>query len=91
MPSNFFRKLSLSRSWNQQLISGKFESIAKLAQSVGFSAPYVTRILSLTNLAPSIIEDVINGDIPEIFTLDRLYRGILDDWNEQRKKFGFED
>lgn len=32
---------------------------------------------------------IVDGDVPDGFTLKRLRHGIPDDWDEQRRKFGF--
>lgn len=45
--------------------------------------------LELANLAPDIIRAIVDGDVPDGFTLKRLRHGILDNWDEQRRKFGF--
>ena len=45
--------------------------------------------LELANLAPDIIRAIVDSDVPDGFTLKRLRHGILDNWNEQRRKFGF--
>ena len=45
--------------------------------------------LELANLAPDIIRAIVDGNVPDGFTLKRLRHGIPDDWDEQRRNFGF--
>jgi hypothetical protein len=75
--------------WNEQLCNGTCKNIPELARSVNLSIPYTSRILLLCNLAPSIVEDIVNGEIPDSLSLARLHKGFPDDWSEQRKKLGF--
>lgn len=81
--------IAISWKWNELLCSGSLKNISDLARYVKFSEPYVHRVLALSNLAPSIVEDIVNGNIPDALSLARLHEGFPDDWNEQRKKLGF--
>ena len=38
---------------------------------------------------PDIIRAIVDGDVPDGLTLKRLRHGIPDDWDEQRREFGF--
>ena len=46
--------------------------------------------LEMVNLAPDIVKAILNGSVPDGFTLSRLRKGIPDDWDEQRREFGFQ-
>ncbi len=52
-------------------------------------SPYVTRILNLNNLAPDIVEAIIAGNEPDGLSIEKVSRNLPEDWNEQRKLFGF--
>ena len=41
--------------------------------------------MSLVNLAPDIIETILNGKEPATLTLSKLRKGVPEDWDEQRK------
>ena len=71
------------------LFSGEVANIPQLAKTLGFSEAYVTRIVSLFNLAPSIVDDILNGNIPDELSLIPLTEGLPDSWQEQCKKLGF--
>ena len=51
--------------------------------------PYVTRVLGLNNLAPDIVEAIVNGAEPDGLSIVQIMKNIPEDWNEQRKSFGF--
>ena len=71
------------------LVTGQAANLSDLAKKLGLAAPYVTRILSLANLAPDIVEAVCGGREPEGVSLARLVKGFPDDWVEQRMVMGF--
>jgi len=86
---SLLRAIALSWKWSDMLFSGEAANIPQLAKTVGLSEAYVTRIVSLFNLAPSIVEDILNGNIPDGLSLAQLTEGLPDSWQEQCKKRGF--
>ena len=42
-----------------------------------------------TNVPLGHTSAIVDGDVPDGFTLKRLRHGIPDDWDEQRREFGF--
>ena len=86
---SLLRAIALSWKWSDMLFSGEAANIPQLAKTVGLSEAYVTRIVSLFNLAPSIVEDILNGNIPDGLSLAQLTEGLPDSWQEQCKKLGF--
>lgn len=86
---SLLRAIALSWKWSEMLFSGKVASISQLAEKLGLSEAYVTRIVSLFNLAPSIVEDILNGCIPSGFSVTQLTENLPDSWQEQCKKLGF--
>ncbi len=70
------------------LESGEADSVSELARRENQDRPFLFRALSLVNLAPDIMEAILNGAEPRAFTLSRLRKGFPDDWGEQRKFFG---
>ncbi len=75
--------------WVDMLERGEVENVTALAKELKLCRPYVMRILSLVNLAPEIVEAIFKGKEPDGLSLDKLVKGFLDDWQEQREKFGF--
>ena len=82
------RAIGKAHQWKAMLESGEVASIAELAKTLGYRWPYVSRILSLTLLAPDIVEAIINGEEPSGLSLEKLVSGFPEDWEEQRKMFG---
>ncbi len=70
------------------LESGDVANVSELARREGQERAFLFRALSLVNLAPDIIEAILDGTEPSSITLSRLRKGFPDDWDEQRKFFG---
>lgn len=87
--SAVLRAIHNAQRWSEMLIKGEVKSISELAARLGKKPPYVTRILRLNTLAPDIIEAIYRGDEPEGLSLARLEKGFPDDWQDQRREFGF--
>ena len=82
--------LGIGHSNFKRLESGKVATVSELAQKVKQERAFLFRALSLVNLAPDIIEAILNGKEPATLTLSKLRKGFPEDWDEQRKMFGIE-
>ena len=72
------------------LINGEAGNVTDLAEKLGYKPSYVTRILSLNNLAPDIVESILAGTEPEGMSIAKITaQPIPEDWNEQRRLYGF--
>ncbi len=81
--------ISNANKWKAILGSGEVGSVTELAINLGYSWPYVARILSLTPPTPDIVHAIINGEEPNGLSLDKLVSGFPADWQEQKQFFGF--
>ncbi len=87
--TNFLRAIHNARRWTEMLMNGEAKNITDLAGQLGMKSPYVTRILNLNNLAPDIVKAIIAGNEPDGLSIEKVSRNLPEDWNEQRKLFGF--
>lgn len=72
------------------LLNGEADNISQLAKKLGHRPSYVTRILFLTNLAPDIVESILDGTEPDGISIAKITEHpIPEDWNEQRRLYGF--
>jgi site-specific DNA recombinase len=83
------KALGRAQLWKDDLIAGK--STSQIAKEHGITQSYVSRVLRLAFLAPSIIESILKGTQPPDLTTNRL---LLDtaldpDWSAQRRQLGF--
>jgi hypothetical protein len=71
--------------WQDQLESGKVKSIDEIAAENNVDRTHVSRIMQLTSLSPTIVEQILEGKEPESMSLRQLRKGIPLLWSEQGK------
>jgi site-specific DNA recombinase len=64
------------RRWFDDLVSGRAQSIAEIAQREGITGRYVRRMLRLAFLAPEIVEAIAQGRQPPDLTTEALTQRI---------------
>lgn len=69
--------------WRQKIEAGKYNGITDLARAECLRDTYVLRQLTLTCLAPSIVEAILNNTQPRYLTLQHLYDLTDLGWDEQ--------
>lgn len=74
--------------FQKHLESGKIESVSVLARKEHMDRAFLFRALSMVNLAPDIINLILDGREPKNITLTKLRKGFPEDWEEQRRYFG---
>jgi hypothetical protein len=75
-----------SHRWRLMLESGEYASSAELAKAEKVNASYLSRILRLTLLAPSIIEAIVAGRQPSTLQLDDLLKPLPAAWSQQHSR-----
>lgn len=74
--------------WRKMLETARFGTLAELAAAEKINASYVSRLLRLTLLAPSIVEAILEGTQPEGMTLPGLMEGVGVEWKGAAKGRG---
>ena len=74
--------------YRDALENGEAASVSELARRENQERAFLFRALSLVNLAPDILEAILDSPELPTITLSRLRKGFPDDWDEQRKFFG---
>ncbi len=91
--SAILKAVARADQWLTELLSGRSSSLAEIGKREGVGKRYVSRIIRLAFLAPSIIEQIALGHQPPELTAQALStrRGDLPlSWNAQRELLGFE-
>jgi len=70
--------------------AGEAKSVSDLARKARMERVFLFHSLEMVNLAPDIVKAILDGSVPDGFTLSRLRKGIPDDWDEQHREFGFQ-
>ncbi|MEC9344658.1 MAG: recombinase family protein [Pseudomonadota bacterium] len=83
--------IGLAWRWQRILGTGEVTTLAELAAREGIDRSEIGRVLHLANLAPDIIEAILDGRQPPDLTASRLKRmaDLPPDWSAQRKMPGF--
>ncbi|MBE6373943.1 MAG: hypothetical protein E7055_17970 [Lentisphaerae bacterium] len=88
--TSLLRAINNARQWMDKLINGEAANVTDLSKQLGLKTGYVTRILSLNSLAPDIVEAILAGIEPDGLSIAKLTeQPIPEDWNEQRRLYGF--
>ncbi len=81
------RLIHQARIWWDELAKGEIK-VAALAKKEGVSSSYVSRVVRLAHLAPSVIDAILGGRTPPMVNADKLQMaGVIDPrWQTQREK-----
>jgi hypothetical protein len=71
--------------WRRLLEDGTYRSAGEIAESESITRSYIIRLLSLTLLAPDIVEAILDGRPPKVMQFDELTRVMPSGWGEQRR------
>lgn len=70
--------------WKWMLESGEFATVTELAQREGIAISYLARVLSLTLLAPDIVEAILDGRQRLNVTLGTMMLPVPMTWEGQK-------
>ena len=73
--------------WHRQLFDGTHASIADIAKSENINPSFVSRILRLAYLSPTLVEAILDGKYPAHLTMKDLMEPFPMDWEGQREHF----
>jgi site-specific DNA recombinase len=88
--SALLKAVARARQWSEDLLAGRAQSVAEIAERERVGSRYVRRLLRLAFLAPEIIEAIAVGDQPPELTAEvlaeRIDLPLL--WTAQAKAVG---
>ena len=73
--------------WQRQLFDGTHASIADIAKSENINPSFVSRVLRLAYLSPTIVEAILDGKYPAHLTMKDLMEPFPMEWERQREHF----
>ena len=79
--------LARGHRWHRKLFDGTHASIEDMAKSENISPSFVSRILRLAYLSPTVIEAILDGKYPAQLTMKDLMEPFPVDWSMQEKIF----
>lgn len=83
--------IARAHRWWNRLLEEPNRTITDLARSEGVTSSYMTRVIRLAFLDPTIVTRIVEGKAPAGIDTKRLTQtdAIPIAWNEQRQKLGF--
>ena len=82
--STLIKALARAHRWKRMLDDGRYGSVSELAAAERLDRGYLGRILTLTLLAPDIVEAILDGRQPAELGVHVLREGFPAEWGEQR-------
>ncbi len=79
------KALARAFRWKRMLDSGEFATIAELAERERIAAPFLTRTMRLAQLAPDLVDAILDGSQPRNLTLEALRSPLPMAWSEQKR------
>lgn len=73
--------------WRDMLESGRYVTVRDLANAESINESYLSRVLRLTLLAPTIIQQILEGNQSADLELDDLLRPMSLNWIQQSNKY----
>ena len=83
------KALAKAYHWQRQLDKGTYSSVEDLAKRKKINSSYVSRILRLNYLSPTIKQAILDGTQPKTLMLEDMRHAFPDLWDEQLAFFGF--
>ncbi|MBL8569382.1 MAG: hypothetical protein JNK84_09875 [Phreatobacter sp.] len=77
-----------ARSWLDDLIAGRTESVDAIADSEGKSSRNIRMMIQLAFLDPQIVEAVVDGRLPDSIGATEIVTDLPMAWHEQRRLLG---
>ena len=87
-PDNaMIKALARAYRWKKLLERGDYATVDDLAKAEKINPSYLSRVLRLTLLAPSIVEAILDCGQPQHLQLDDILKPFPTDWQEQSRFF----
>jgi hypothetical protein len=87
---NLVNVLKRAYRWQKVIESGRCRNIEELGKREGVTTSFASRILRLNSLAPDIKRAILDGTQPKTLRVIDLMPAFPEEWDEQRKLFGFQ-
>ena len=81
--STMIKAIARGFRWRKLLDTGVYGTIEEIATAEKINSSYVSRVLRMTLLAPSVVEAILDGRQPTKVTLAVLMRPFPVAWEEQ--------
>eukprot|EP00831_Metopus_contortus_P079870 TRINITY_DN8034_c0_g2_i2.p2 TRINITY_DN8034_c0_g2~~TRINITY_DN8034_c0_g2_i2.p2 ORF type:complete len:297 (-),score=18.76 TRINITY_DN8034_c0_g2_i2:429-1319(-) len=84
-PSALAKCLAQGYQWMGMIESGKYPTIARLAEELRLDPSIVAKSINMVNLSPKIQKMIVEADTPKAINREKLFHAIPEDWEEQER------
>ena len=81
--NSMIKVIARAYRWQRMLLDGTHSSIEDLSRAEKITASYVSRVLRLAYLSPTIVEAILDGKYPAHLTLKDLMEPFPLEWDRQ--------
>ena len=78
------KALARAFRWRKLLETGVYTTVAEMADAEGINRSYVSRLLRLTLLAPTLVESILDGQVGTELIMPDLLEPRSELWKEQQ-------
>ena len=78
------KALARAFRWQKLLETGVYTTVAEMADAEGINRSYVSRLLRLTLLAPTLVESILDGQVGTELIMPDLLEPRSELWKEQQ-------
>ena len=89
--NSMIKVIARAHRWQRMLLDGTHSSIDDLSRAEKITASYVSRVLRLAYLSPTIVEAILDGKYPAHLTLKHLMEPFPLEWDRQVAHFFVEN
>ena len=89
--NTMIKVLARAFRWQRLMNDGTYTSMEEMAAAEKISPSYISRILRLSYLSPSIVEAILEGRHPAHLTMKDLLLPFPQDWQDQNRHFFAQD
>ncbi|WMS41834.1 hypothetical protein RDV64_17435 [Acuticoccus sp. MNP-M23] len=79
------KAIARAHRWQRMLEGGEYATLRELATAERINPSYVSRVLRLTLLSPTLVENALNGTQAVTLDFQSLSKPFSADWNEQAR------
>lgn len=85
--STLVKAIARAFRWQKMLETGRYATIKEIAKAEKINPSYVSRVLRLTLLAPTIVEAILDGRANAAPTVSDAMAPFPVEWNKQRAAY----
>jgi hypothetical protein len=87
-PTPLLKAIARARQWYERIATGEIYCLEQLAKEHGCTTNYISRLLALGSLSPTLISQIVGDPLKADRALRQIPAGIPLQWDHQTGTFG---